>query len=204
MGAKMEPIRDGNTVHDIEVTLSKLEDKHGRRMFLMFEVGLRLGLRVSDMIQLKVGDLRGKNTFTFLPQKQSHKKGARPITITIEGRLRRILSKRCEGMDDEDWLFPSRRKTPGGNVTHISRQQARLDMKTIGQLCGLKEDIGCHTLRKTFGYHYYRKQKDIARLQKWFYHNDQLTTMIYIGIDEDDFRKMTDNSPFDDYDGVVL
>ena len=73
MGAKMQPIRDMAAVNDIEITLSKRDDEHGRRMFLMFEIGIRLGLRLRDLLQLRVGDIRGKSEYTYRPGKQRHK-----------------------------------------------------------------------------------------------------------------------------------
>ncbi|MCJ2173246.1 hypothetical protein C7M22_00288 [Bacillus velezensis] len=44
------------------------------------------------------------------------------------------------------------------------------------------DNIGTHTLRKTFGYHFYRQTKDVAMLQEIFNHSDQRTTLRYIGI----------------------
>ena len=45
--------------------------------------------------------------------------------------------------------------------------------------------MGTHTLRKTFGYHYYKKFKDIAMLQKIFNHSNPALTLNYIGIEQD-------------------
>lgn len=205
MGRKMQPIRDIKKIEDIQVTLSKLTDPRGRRMFLLFEVGIRLGLRIGDMLELRVGDLRGKQTYTYRPAKQRHKNGGRGVTIpaTIDPYLRKVINARTKGLPDNALLFLSQKKTAGGNPKAISRVQAYWDMRKIGELCGV-EGLGCHTLRKTFGYHYYQKHQNIAFLQEWFDHSDQSTTLIYIGITEDNFRKITDNSPFDLPDGVEL
>lgn len=196
MGRRMQPIRKKETLDDIERTLARQTSYRGRRTFLLWEVGIRTGMRISDMLQLRVGDLRGKTRYTYLPIKQRHKKGARPITITIEPALRKILAKRCEGMSDRDFLFASTYTTPAGNQKPISRQQALTDMRWINELCGIEEPIGCHTTRKTFGYHHYQRNHDVAILQKWFYHSSPETTLIYIGIAEDNFRRMTDDTPF--------
>ena len=203
VGKQMQPIRDLDTVHDMTVTLSKLDTARGRRMFLLWIVGVNLGLRVSDLVDLKVKDMRGTE-FSYIPKKQAHKKGVRKITIPIPAAVRKVVKARCEGMADEDWLFPSRKRTRGGNPAHITRQSARRDMAEIGRICGIRQEIGCHTMRKTFGYHYYQRTKDIALLQEWFYHSNPATTLIYIGVTLDNFRKMTDKSPFDDMDGVAL
>lgn len=205
MGARMQPIRNMDTVHDIEITLSRLDDEHGRRMFLMFEIGIRLGLRIGDLLQLRIGDIRGKTDYTYRPAKQLHKGGGRGVTITatIEPTLRKIMEARTKGQGDSEYIFASRKSTRGGNPRPISRQQAYHDMKDIGRICGV-EGLGCHTLRKTFGYHHYKKHRDIAFLQQWFDHSSSSTTLIYIGMTEETFRKRTDNSPFTLPDGVRL
>ncbi|WP_342668518.1 tyrosine-type recombinase/integrase [Cytobacillus solani] len=46
-------------------------------------------------------------------------------------------------------------------------------------------EIGTHTLRKTFGYHFYQKYKDVAVLQQIFNHSSPAVTMRYIGINQD-------------------
>jgi len=204
MGARMQPIRSLDTIRDMEVTLARLTDTHGRRMFLLFEVGIRLGLRVGDMVQLKVGDLRGQKLYSYLPQKQAHKKSAQKITISIDAQLRKILKARCGDMADGDWLFPSRTRTPNKETKHISRQTALADIKQIQQLTHCPIPLGCHSLRKTFGYQYYQKNHDIAILQEWFYHESPATTLIYIGVTADNFTKMTDNSPFAKADDLPL
>ena len=49
----------------------------------------------------------------------------------------------------------------------------------------LPEKVGTHTMRKTFGYHHYKKFKDIAILQKIFNHSSPQVTLRYIGIEQD-------------------
>ncbi|MCQ9844315.1 site-specific integrase, partial [Staphylococcus aureus] len=49
---------------------------------------------------------------------------------------------------------------------------------------GLSE-IGTHSMRKTFGYHYYKQTKDVALLMAVFNHSSQYITLRYIGINQD-------------------
>lgn len=204
MGQQMQPIRELEKVHDMTVTLSKRKDARGQRMFLMWVVGINMGFRVSDLVDLKVGQLRDESAFTYLPKKQSHKSGARPITVPVPAAVRKVLKARLPDAPAEAWLFPSRKRTGGKNPQHISRQTARMDMREIGRVCGLTQKIGCHTMRKTFGYHYYQRTHDVAILQEWFYHESPATTLIYIGVALDNFREMIKKSPFADMDGVEL
>lgn len=79
-------------------------------------------------------------------------------------------------------LFPSER-----TGEHISRYQVDRFLKASAEKCGL-ENIGTHTMRKTFGYWFYRRTKDIATLQKMLNHSNQRETMIYIGLEQEEIN----------------
>ena len=86
-----------------------------------------------------------------------------------------ILNKR-----DEQWLFKSQK-----GESAISRIQAYRIIKNASVKVGLHERIGTHSLRKTFGYHFYKKTKDIALLQTILNHSHPNITMRYIGITQE-------------------
>ena len=44
-------------------------------------------------------------------------------------------------------------------------------IKKVCQKVGIQENVGTHTLRKTFGYHHYHKFRDVVILQKIFNHS---------------------------------
>lgn len=77
-------------------------------------------------------------------------------------------------------LFPSRQQG-----RHITRDRVYQIYADIAEKLG-RDDIGTHTLRKTFGYHYYKKTRDIATLMFIFNHSSQAITKRYIGITEDE------------------
>ncbi|BDP75276.1 hypothetical protein EfmAA96_30610 (plasmid) [Enterococcus faecium] len=85
-----------------------------------------------------------------------------------------------EGKEENDWLFPSRQQG-----RHITRDRVYQIYADIAEKLG-RDDIGTHTLRKTFGYHYYKKTRDIATLMFIFNHSSQAITKRYIGITEDE------------------
>ena len=82
-------------------------------------------------------------------------------------------------MQDEDYLFPSRK-----GDKPITRVQAYRILNAVADKLGL-EEIGTHTLRKTFGYHHYQQYKDVAVLQDIFNHSSPSITLRYIGITND-------------------
>jgi integrase len=83
-------------------------------------------------------------------------------------------------MDNNEYLFQSRI----GKNKALSRFQAYRIISSAGRKVGL-ERISCNSTRKTFGYHHYKKYKDVALLQKLFNHSKPDITMTYIGITQD-------------------
>jgi len=199
--AKVQPIRDQDEIQRIEDKLLEINTPKSIRMYCMFEIGIYLGMRIGDMIKLRVGDIRGKDDLTFVPEKTSHRAGrdnyrAKKLTVTIAPEVRKMVRYLCSGMSDDDFLFQSRNRDLDGKSKPISRQTAWSDMKAIQKMAGLKYPIGCHTLRKTFGYHIYQQRHDVAWLQTWFGHSSPSVTLIYIGIADDEKKAVTDHMPF--------
>ncbi|MGG3561663.1 site-specific integrase [Neobacillus rhizosphaerae] len=163
----VQPIRD----------LEKIEEMKRRlppRDSFMFTIGINVGCRISDLLQLKVKDIRGKSHLVIEESKTGKTK-----RFLINQSLKQIIYDYTEDMKDEEWLFPSRK-----GDKPITRVQAyRVLNKTASQI-GLDE-IGTHTLRKTFGYWFYKKKKDVALLQEIFNHSAPSITLRYIGINQD-------------------
>lgn len=86
-------------------------------------------------------------------------------------------------MDDSDWLFPSRKGTD-----HL---QPKAVYKIIQKVAA--GYIGTHTLRQTFGYHYYKRTKEIVFLMEIFGHSNQQITKRYIGITQDEISDSLKN-----------
>ena len=84
---------------------------------------------------------------------------------------------------DDEYLFASRK-----GEGPISRVQAYRILNKAAHDVGLKE-IGTHTLRKTFGYHFYRTNHNVAMLQQLFNHSSPAITLRYIGITQDEIAE---------------
>ena len=177
----VEPIRD---IRKIEKMKKYLKAK-SLRDYCLFTVGINSGLRVSDLLNLRVGDVedeRGKlKDRIHLTEQKTGKTKDFPISDTAAKALREYL----DSMNDRttaDFLFPSRKKTGA-----ISRIQAWRILNEAAEHSGLDKDaIGTHTMRKTFGYHAYKKGMDITIIQKLLNHSSPSVTLSYIGITRDD------------------
>jgi len=165
----VQPIRDLKKIEELKVIFHK----QNYRNFFLFLFGINTGLRISDILKMKVSDVRDRTHITIQEQKTGKEK-----RFKINNDLQTEILRYISNMKSDDFLFPSKK----GN--HIGRVQAYTILNDAAKKAGLKE-IGTHTLRKTFGYHLYQKTKDVALLQNIFNHSAPSVTLRYIGINQD-------------------
>lgn len=129
--------------------------------------------------------------------KQVKKKKAVKIneTKTTKGRLVKLTSVYDELNayiktlpEGCEWLFPSRKGDKPITVTQAYRQ-----LNKAAKMVDIEEGIGTHTMRKTFGYFFYKETKDIDSLQKILNHSSVAVTKKYIGITQEEIDKLLEN-----------
>lgn len=167
----VQPIRDSETIDEIKEFLRK----DSERNYMMFVFGINTGLRIQDILRMRVRDVSGDHII-ITEMKTKKKKW-----LHINPTLKREIKRYTVNMEPNDYLFPSRQ---GGKNKPIKRDMAYKIMRRAAKEFGLV-DIGTHTLRKTFGYHMYQKTKDITLVQNLLNHSDKDITMRYIGMDQD-------------------
>jgi integrase len=177
-------MRTVHPIRDIEKIAAMKEEllKTGRRNWFLFVLGINTGLRISDILKLKVKDVKGKSHIMIYEQKTGKYK-----RFKINRELRQHILSYTADMDDEDYLFRSFR-----SQFPIKRVQAYKILNRVAKKIGISE-IGTHTLRKTFGYHFYQRTKDVALLQEIFNHSSPSVTLRYIGINQDIIDKAVDD-----------
>ena len=173
---KVDPIRNKEDIKKFKNAAGKKRNK------ILIEVGLNTGLRISDILKLKAKHI---NDSIHINLKEDKTEKTRKISLNpkvkkaVEGYIEE------KGLSDDDYLFQSRK----GDNESISRIQAYRILKKIGEKAGLNIKVGTHTLRKTFGYHHYRRYKDIAQLQAIFNHSSPNMTLDYIGVTQEEIDK---------------
>lgn len=175
----VEPIRDVGQLNALKGQLHR----ENLRDYAWFVVGINTGLRISDLLRLKVGDVREtrtrwKDRIVVREQKTGKRKEC-PLSPTIKKALSEYLATRPNASAQEA-LFPSQK---GGRP--ISRQTAWKILHEAAKAVGITDAVGTHTLRKTFGYHAYQQGVDLALLQDLFNHAEPRVTLRYIGINRD-------------------
>ena len=192
----VEPIRDNKTIKNMRAILKS----QSTRNELLFILGINVGLRISDILKLKVRDLTKSNT-----------KAPKDYVIITEIKTRKIkkfyigdiVKKVIENYMKENnnpgfdtYIFLSKK----GVNRPITRQQAYRIINNAAELLGIVErndkgnlihgEIGTHTLRKTFGYHSFQNGTSLELLMDLFNHSSKTQTLRYIGITEDQKKEV--------------
>ncbi|AFU16607.1 site-specific integrase [Bacillus mycoides] len=170
----VQPIRDPEQIQQIK---EYLKEKNARN-YILFVMGINTGLRIGDILKLKVGDVQGSHI------SMREMKTGKQKRIQITSSLKRELRWFNEGREVGEYLLRSRK----GKNRPIGRSMAYKILKSTAAEFGLDE-IGTHTLRKTYGYHMYMQTKNIALLMEIFNHSSEKVTLRYIGVNQDAMDK---------------
>lgn len=170
----VQPIRSLEKLSDMKWSLRR---HCSERDYIMFLLGINTGLRISDILSLKVNDLKSKKSITV---KQVKTKKPRIIQLN---NIYDEIQAYIKTLNGSEWLFPSRK-----GDKPITRIQAYRTLNKAAEMVDIPDGIGTHTMRKTFGYWFYKQTKDIATLQMILNHSHPEITLKYIGITDEEIE----------------
>ena len=152
-------------------------------------IGLYAGLRVSEILNLKVGDF----DFEEMTLRVRRGKGRRDSTLPLNPKLTPYVAPLIETLPKDHFLFESYRR-PGRPLT---RQAFSLAIEAIAISIGL---IGVHphTLRHTYGTELQKRGGDLAKTQRLMRHSNVQSTMLYVHLAVEDVRRLAEELDFDD------
>ena len=174
----VQPIRSKEKIEDMKWSIKKW---CGERDYILFLIGINTGLRVGDLLKLKVSDLKRKKKVVILEGKTN-----KPRTINLANIYDEIQS--YINQIDSEWLFPSRK-----GDKPITPTQAYRQLNKASSMVDMEDGIGTHTMRKTFGYWFYKQTKDVAKLQMILNNSHPEITLRYISITAEEIEKELDN-----------
>lgn len=159
------------------IDLSKPE---GERNRAMLETLYGCGLRVSELIGLRISDLYFKEDFIkvtgkgdkqrFVPISEINKK-----YITIYNKEIRVHQSIQKGF--EDILFLNRRGK------QLTRAMVFTIIKGLAEKTGLNKNISPHTFRHSFATHLLENGADLRAIQQMLGHESITTTEVYMHVD---------------------
>lgn len=158
---------------------------------MMFVIGINLGIRASDLCELKYSffmndDGSFKNFYSLQPKKT--KKTKKFVKLYFNDAVKKAITDYIENYpikDLEEYLFKSR--VGDSHITEISLGRI---IKDTAAEAGIERNICSHSLRKTFGYFVYHNAEDknnaLVILQTIFNHSSPAVTSRYIGLTDDE------------------
>ena len=175
------------TVEEIEKIFSviDLSTPEGHRNRAMVEVMYGCGLRVSELVTLRLSNLFFDDGFVKVVGKGS-KERLIPIGTTaikagnnyVDGNRKLLKIKKGE----EDYVFLNRRGA------HLTREMVFMLVKKWVAAAGIDKTVSPHTFRHSFATHLIEGGADLRAVQEMLGHESITTTEIYTHLDQDYLR----------------
>lgn len=164
---------------EIQLLLDSADLKFKTMIFL----GVDCGLRVSEVIHLKVSDINSKENYILV----KNTKRGKTRKVKLSNQCLQLLREYWKVYRPNDWLFPSPRSNKEGvpfnacalnNKFHAHLEKIGLDNKKFG----------FHSLRHTYATHMLEDDCDIFLLKKLLGHNSFASTARYIHVTSHDIK----------------
>ena len=137
------------------------------------QIACHTGLRVSDVLRLRVGQLKQKHYYI------TEKKAGKKREIYLPKKIRENMLKYAlrHGFKDNEFFFQSKQDSK----KHITRQTIWRQIKKASTEENMSGNIAPHSCRKHFAYKtYIRKNKNIQKVQKTMKHSNIADTVLYL------------------------
>lgn len=206
-----KPLRTQDEIAAMQKVLATpTSDKESKRMiarrnFILFNLGISLGLRASDLTILKVSHFFAAD---MKPRPQLHVieiKTGKEQNIDIDQKIVDMLRAYVVelGLEYDDFLAYSQKARLTGTYTGeqvLTPAYWNNVISNAAEALGWnKEFYGGHSLRKTFAFNFYKNAMEIGRehgyralamLCRRFNHASEAVTLCYIGIEQDEVMKV--------------
>ena len=162
-----------------------LTSAEGHRNRAIIEVFFSCGLRVSELVELKLSNLFLNERFMRVVGKGG-KERLVPISQRAVGELELWFDDRRQMRikpGEDDYVFLNRR----GH--HLTRTMILIMVKRLGEAAGIKKTLSPHTLRHSFATALLRGGADLRVIQVLLGHADIATTEIYTHMDDETLRQ---------------
>ena len=166
-----------------------LSDSQGERNRTILETMYSCGLRVSELISLKISDLFFEEGFIRVIGK-GNKQRFIPIHTTAQKYIlnytKQVRNQMTPKKGFEDTVFLNRR---GKGLT---RQMIFIILKDLAFKINLSKKISPHTLRHSFATHLLKNGADLRAIQQMLGHESITTTEIYVHLDKSYLKEIVE------------
>lgn len=170
------------TIAEVDAILNGIDvsTTEGQRNRAMLETLYSCGLRVSELVTLRIHNLYFKDGFIRVIGK-GDKERLVPISDKAIREITAYMQCRCHMTiqpGEEDYLFLNRRGK------HLTRVMVFLVVKEAAEQVGISKNISPHTFRHSFATHLVNGGADLRSVQEMLGHESILTTELYTHLDK--------------------
>ena len=178
------PLPDTLSTEEIDRLIGSIEDSttKGLRDRAIVEVLYSCGLRVSELCDLKLGDLFFGEGYIRVIGK-GDKQRLVPMSSIARSRIQLYMDVRSKERRKEEILFLNNR---GKKLTRV---MIFTIIKQAAQRAGIDKKISPHTFRHSFATHLLEGGANIRQVQELLGHENILTTEIYTHLDDSHLHK---------------
>ncbi|RTL47303.1 MAG: integrase [Sphingobacteriales bacterium] len=150
------------------------------------------GLRVSEVVSLKVSDVDGHRKLLTVHRG----KGKKDRVVSLGPGMMIMLREYYKAYHPKKYLFEGQYAEE-----HLSVRSIQLVLSKAKQKAGIKQEGSMHMLRHSFATHLLDKGIDVVFIQKLLGHNDIKTTLRYLHVTNKDLAHII--SPLEDIAGLI-
>jgi integrase/recombinase XerD len=167
--------------------LMLFESLNSKKSRLMVSLMYSTGMRVSELISLKIENLEFENKIGYIRQAKGNKDRIFNIPEFLISRLKKYAEK--QNFLKQIYLFPGR------NGKKMSSRNIQKIVKKAGQKAQINKEVHCHALRHSFATHLLENDVGIRKIQVLLGHASISTTEIYAHVSPEELKKI--KSPLD-------
>jgi integrase len=175
---EVQAIKDTYKINEVGELLEK---HYSVQLKQLWSFGLNVALRISDLLATELTDIKKMDGKYRL--QVTEKKTKKKANISLNDNAIAIFKKIKATYPDNKYLFQSMNSKAVTTIKPLGRSYVSAALKEVGEMIDLH--IGTHSMRKTRGYHLYKKTNDISKVMKCLRHSSEATTLAYIGITQE-------------------
>lgn len=176
------------TKEEISQLISAAPTKKSR---LILEMLYSSGIRLSECINLKAGDLELKEKMGWV----RHGKGGKDRMIILAEHLIEDFNHYISKKTPQDYLFSNKKGQ------QLSPRNIQKIVKSTAKKAGITKNVSPHTLRHSFATHLLDSGTDLRRIQELLGHTNLQTTQIYTKVSTEELKKV--KSPLDNIRAIT-
>lgn len=164
----------------------KLERDQELKFALLIATGSYIGLRISDLLQLRWNQILNQEYFTIVEKKTKKNR-----KVTINPELQKIIARLFVQLEanENDLMFANRFGEKSFSIQYVNSK-----LKEIFNNYNIKGQYSSHFMRKTLGRRVWEVNKysdqALLLLSQLFNHASVSTTKIYLGIRESEISNL--------------